>query len=446
MIFFQRARRAAGAVLAMVLVCALVLPGRTARAEGPGSYSAELRMNLNGQSIRVKLCADLAGALLSAQGQLGAEEQPTADLGLFLGKEAIVLRDSLLLDGTYGIDLEHLAANLPDSVFAPDSGSVLALDRQLYDALLGSGEAEASVGIIGGADGPTALFLTEGPEAFLQELTDAVTKAARVKQAPGKLALESGTVKTTETTVSLDAEGLSTLGRQLLTAAAEDEEARTALAWLLSACSGAEMVEQALADVDAAAASLHDALTQADAHFTAGIAVDSQTKQLLSAFASWDWDGQTLSSTLVYGEEISSMVLTRGDDLTLTAVLELNENTDSALAFRFYMAQGETPNSQIVFRWDKAAGTYVFTTEQEGRTDELTGSIRTSDDTLVITADTANGQALEEFSLTLRRGDPVSVPDFRDIVTMPEEGILQVLQSAVTTARTLLDDAAAGIS
>lgn len=442
MVFFRRARRAAGAVLAMVLVCALVLSGLTAGAEAPGSYSAELKVNLNGQSIRLKLCADLANAIFSAQGQLGYDDQTIADLGLFLGQGAIVLQDTLLLGGVYGVDLEHLAQNLPQSVFAPDSGSVLALDQALYDALLGSEEADASLGIIGGADGPTSIFLPDG----WQELGDALIKAASMKQAPGKLALESGTVKTTESTLSLDAEGLSSLGRQLLTAAAADEEAKAFLTWLLADGFGVETAEQIFADVDATAASWHDALVRADARFCVGTAVDAQTKQLLSSFASWTWEGQSVSSTLVFDEEITSMVLTRGSSQILTAVLERTENSDAALAFRFYMAQGDTPDSQIVFRWDRTAGTYVFTAENAGEKDTLTGSIHTSDDALVITADTANGLALGEISLTLERNDPAGIPDFQDIVTMSEDSILQLLQGAVTAAADLLSSAAAYIS
>ena len=161
MVFFSQTRRATAAVLALLLVCALCLSGLTARAEAPASYSAELKMKLDGKELQTKLSADLDDALLALQAQFG-DENSSLHWNIFLGTQQIVLQDSLLLNGAYGIDLETLAENLPNSVFAPDSGSVLALDQALYDSLMAPAEEDASsVGIIGGADGPTTIVVSE---------------------------------------------------------------------------------------------------------------------------------------------------------------------------------------------------------------------------------------------------------------------------------------------
>ena len=105
------------------------------------------------------------------------------------------------------------------------------------------------------------------------------------------------------------------------------------------------------------------------------------------------------------------------------------------------MAQGDTPDAQLSFRWDKAAGTYVFTSKNGDQTDELTGTIQISQDTAVVTADTANGQELEDIQLTLRRNDPVTLPEYQDIVTMDESGILRLLQRAITVTLTIVKEA-----
>ena len=91
MVFFYRTRRAAAAVLALLLICALCLPGLTARADAPASYSAELKLKLDGDTI-----AD--GAFV---GDGCAISQASADimLGMVIGRkkdEALELGDIFL--------------------------------------------------------------------------------------------------------------------------------------------------------------------------------------------------------------------------------------------------------------------------------------------------------------------------------------------------------------
>ena len=427
MVFFSQTRRATAAVLALLLVCALCLSGLTARAEAPASYSAELKLKLDGKDLQTKLSADLDDALLALQAQFG-DENSSLDWNIFLGRKQIVLQDSLLLNGAYGIDLETLAENLPNSVFAPDSGSVLALDQALYDSLMAPAEEDASsVGIIGGADGPTSVIVSAGG------LAATLLKNASMKLSPGELELESGTVKTTDTIISFDAEGLAQLADNALTGLSEETQGK--LARLLTSFfgSGEETGE--------AGSSLRDVLIRADARLSLSISLDKKTKQVVSANAVLSWEERTTDLQAIFTDNFCSLTLTREDSEPLTATLNLDENTDSTLAYRLCVTQGDTSGSQLRFRWDKAAGTYVFTAEHGDRTDELTGTIQTSLDTAVITVDTANGRQLEDTQLTLRRNDTVTLPEYQDIVTMEESGILRLLQRAITVTLTIFKEA-----
>lgn len=427
MVFFYRTRRAAAAVLALLLICALCLPGLTARADAPASYSAELKLKLDGKDLQAKLSADQDNALLALQAQFG-DEASSIDLSLFLGKQQIVLQDSLLLNGAYGIDLEKLAENLPNSVFAPNSGSALALDQALYDSLMAPAEDDAStVGIIGGADGPTSVIVSAGG------LAATLLKNANMKLSSGELELESGTVKTTDTIISFDAEGLAQLADNAL--AGLSEETQRKLARLLTSFfgSGEETGE--------AGSSLRDVLIRADARLSLSISLDKKTKQVVSANAVLSWEERTTDLRAIFTDNFCSLTLTREGSEPLTATLNLDENTDRALAFRLCVARGDTPGAQLSFRWDKAAGTYVFTAKNGDQTDELTGTIQISQDTAVITADTANGRELEDIQLTLRRNDPVTLPEYQDIVTMDESGILRLLQRAITVTLTIVKEA-----
>lgn len=427
MVFFHRTRRATAAVLALLLICALCLPVPAAKAKVPASYSAELKLKLDGKELQTKLSADLDNALLALQTQFGDEES-SLDLNLFLGKQQIVLQDSLLLNGAYGIDLETLAENLPNSVFAPDSGSVLALDQALYDSLMAPAEEDASsVGIIGGADGPTSVIVSAGG------LAATLLKNASMKLSPGELELESGTVKTTDTIISFDAEGLAQLADNALTGLSEETQGK--LARLLTSFfgSGEETGE--------AGSSLRDVLIRADARLSLSISLDKKTKQVVSANAVLSWEERTTDLRAIFTDNFCSLTLTREGSAPLCAALYLDERTDSTLAYRLCVTQGDTSGSQLRFRWDKAAGTYVFTAEHGDRTDELTGTIQTSLDTAVITVDTANGRQLEDTQLTLRRNDTVTLPEYQDIVTMDESGILRLLQRAITVTLTIVKEA-----
>ena len=339
-----------------------------------------------------------------------------------------MLQDSLLLNGAYGIDLETLAENLPNSVFAPDSGSVLALDQALYDSLMAPAEEDASsVGIIGGADGPTSVIVSAGG------LAATLLKNASMKLSPGELELESGTVKTTDTIISFDAEGLAQLADNALTGLSEETQGK--LARLLTSFfgSGEETGE--------AGSSLRDVLIRADARLSLSISLDKKTKQVVSVHAILSWEERTTDLQAIFADNFCSLTLSREGSAPLRAALYLDERTDSTLAYRLCVTQGDTSGSQLRFRWDKAAGTYVFTAEHGDRTDELTGTIQTSRDTAVITVDTANGRQLEDIQLTLRRNDTVTLPEYQDIVTMDESGILRLLQRAITVTLTIFKEA-----
>ena len=442
---FQHLKKLFGAALALALVFSLVSPGLTAQAEAPASYSAQLNIKVNGQDLAVKLCGDLENGILSAQSLLIAEDgQVLAQRGLFYDGSAIAIQDTSLLEGTYGIDLTQFAANLPNSVFAPDSGSVLALDQQLYDALLTpeaaaditgdedvtgdeditiSQDQGAALGIIGGADGPTAIFIT----GDTGDLLGALVKSVSTKTAPGELVLDGETIKTTETTITLDAKGMARLAGTLLEQLQENEQARAALEELLSSLAGDAKVTDF--DLDETLSSLEDTLTQAGAGFTATMRRGRKSRELLSLSASWTYDGETTDFQAFLPESRCSLVRSGADGQSSTAELKAEENTENAFDLLFHTTRDGEESSSIRLRWDKKAGTYVLTVKNGDETDELTGRVQPSENALVITADTANAQSLEDCSLTLRRDDPAQMPQFQEILALSEDSILRSLRS-----------------
>ena len=162
----------------------------------------------------------------------------------------------------------------------------------------------------------------------------------------------------------------------------------------------------------------------------------------MSCSATWTYEGETLDLQAVPAAGRCTLVRSGADGSSSTTGLEVEEDTDQAYALRFYVDQDGQLTSQLLFRWDKEAGTYVLTTQNGDQTDELTGTIQTGENSLVITADTANGQALEGCSLTLRRDDPAQMPQFQDILSMSEDSILQVLHTAMTAAQEIFAAAA----
>lgn len=54
----------------------------------------------------------------------------------YLSRDRFYIREDKILDSAYGADLETLADELKDSIFAPDSGTSYALDEELFDQII----------------------------------------------------------------------------------------------------------------------------------------------------------------------------------------------------------------------------------------------------------------------------------------------------------------------
>ena len=60
---------------------------------------------------------------------------------VYVSNEMIYVKEDEILEGTYGVKFEDLADDLEDSIFAPDSGSMYALEEEVFDMLVSVAES-----------------------------------------------------------------------------------------------------------------------------------------------------------------------------------------------------------------------------------------------------------------------------------------------------------------
>ena len=131
-------------VFAWAVAFALVfsLAAVPASAES-GALSAELLISSEEMNVSGKVALDVEQAMLmiSAVMTSGGDAFTNA---IYLSPLAFIV-ESDLVGGSYGLDLPALADNLPNSIFAPDSGSAFALDEETYSQIMEMFSGELTV-------------------------------------------------------------------------------------------------------------------------------------------------------------------------------------------------------------------------------------------------------------------------------------------------------------
>ena len=110
-------------VFAWAVAFALVfsLAAVPASAES-GALSAELLISSEEMNVSGKVALDVEQAMLMISAVMTSGEEAFSN-AIYLSPLAFIM-ESDLVGGSYGLDLPALADNLPNSIFAPDSGCV----------------------------------------------------------------------------------------------------------------------------------------------------------------------------------------------------------------------------------------------------------------------------------------------------------------------------------
>lgn len=436
-------------LLTLLMALAMMLSLASAAFAATDATSAEIIVSADNFNLTGKLSYSEEENALSMGASMAVDGENTIDLTGYFSAKALVLV-SALLDAPYGIEYAKLAENLPDSVFAPDSGSQFALDQEDYDQLLElvSGAAamgadaaelpdESGVDISGLTDAIVALV-----PAFSQGI-EAASKNMTMESSTGKLTINGSEVNVQTVKVQYGTASVIALYDAVLSAAKDDEAAQNAIATLIDlvnatgedlGVTGAEFVQALVEHNQEMRDSMAEALGQYDIQCEVTASANEEGTALVEADVKLSMDGEPVEVKLQMSESLDylRLDLNAGGE-TAALVFAVTENSEDALAFRFSVLSGEDEDA-VVYTQDKKAQTFdvsmVETVSGQTTTTTVSGHYVVEENLLSLVVDTLDGQDMGgSVTLNLRVNDTLTVPSFTEITKLTEEELMNVFQS-----------------
>ena len=436
-------------LLALLMALAMMLSLASAAFAATDATSAEIIVSGDNFNLTGKLACSEEENALSMGASMTVDGENTVDLTGYFSTKALVLV-STLLDAPYGIEYAKLAENLPDSVFAPDSGSQFALDQEDYDQLLELVSGAAAMGAdaaelpdVSGVDisGLTDAIVALVP-AFSQGI-EAASKNMTMESSTGKLTINGTEVNVQTVKVQYGTASVIALYDAVLSAAKDDEAAQNAIATLIDlvnatgedlGVTGAEFVQALVEHNQEMRDSMAEALGQYDIQCEVTASANEEGTALVEADVKLSMDGEPVEVKLQMSESLDylRLDLNAGGE-TAALVFAVTENSEDALAFRFSVLSGEDEDA-VVYTQDKKAQTFdvsmVETVSGQTTTTTVSGHYVVEENLLSLVVDTLDGQDMGgSVTLNLRTNDTLTVPSFTEITKLTEEELMNVFQS-----------------
>lgn len=436
-------------LLALLMALAMMLSLASAAFAATDATSAEIIVSADNFNLTGKLSYSEEENALSMGASMAVDGENTIDLTGYFSAKALVLV-SALLDAPYGIEYAKLAENLPDSVFAPDSGSQFALDQEDYDQLLELVSGAAAMGAdaaelpdVSGVDisGLTDAIVALVP-AFSQGI-EAASKNMTMESSTGKLTINGTEVNVQTVKVQYGTASVIALYDAVLSAAKDDEAAQNAIATLIDlvnatgedlGVTGAEFVQALVEHNQEMRDSMAEALGQYDIQCEVTASANEEGTALVEAGVKLSMDGEPVEVKLQMSESLDylRLDLNAGGE-TAALVFAVTESSEDALAFRFSVLSGEDEDA-VVYTQDKKAQTFdvsmVETVSGQTTTTTVSGHYVVEENLLSLVVDTLDGQDMGgSVTLNLRTNDTLTVPSFTEITKLTEEELMNVFQS-----------------
>ena len=436
-------------LLALLMALAMMLSLASAAFAATDATSAEIIVSGDNFNLTGKLAYSEEENALSMGASMTVDGENTVDLTGYFSAKALVLV-SALLDAPYGIEYAKLAENLPDSVFAPDSGSQFALDQEDYDQLLELVSGVAAMGAdaaelpdVSGVDisGLTDAIVALVP-AFSQGI-EAASKNMTMESSTGKLTINGTEVNVQTVKVQYGTASVIALYDAVLSAAKDDEAAQNAIATLIDlvnatgedlGVTGAEFVQALVEHNQEMRDSMAEALGQYDIQCEVTASANEEGTALVEAGVKLSMDGEPVEVKLQMSESLDylRLDLNAGGE-TAALAFAVTENSENALAFRFSVLSGEDEDA-VVYTQDKKAQTFdvsmVETVSGQTTTTTVSGHYVVEENLLSLVVDTLDGQDMGgSVTLNLRTNDTLTVPSFTEITKLTEEELMNVVQS-----------------
>lgn len=436
-------------LLALLMALAMMLSLASAAFAATDATSAEIIVSADNFNLTGKLSYSEEENALSMGASMTVDGENTVDLTGYFSAKALVLV-STLLDAPYGIEYAKLAENLPDSVFAPDSGSQFALDQEDYDQLLelvsgvaAMGEDAAELPDVSGVD---ISGLTDSVTALMPALTTAFQAASQnmtMQTTTGKVSINGAEVNVQTVKVQYGTAAVAALFDSLLATAKDDEAVQNALIGLIDflnasgndmGVTGEEFVQAVVEQNQEMRDAVAEALADYDVAWEVYLSSNEDGTAPVELGFQMTLDGETVEAKLQMSEsqDYFRLDLNAGGE-TAALVFAVTENSEDALAFRFSVLSGEDEDA-VVYTQDKKAQTFdvsmVETVSGQTTTTTVSGHYVVEENLLSLVVDTLDGQDMGgSVTLNLRVNDTLTVPSFTEITKLTEEELMNVFQS-----------------
>ena len=436
-------------LLALLMALAMMLSLASAAFAATDATSAEIIVSADNFNLTGKLAYSEEENALSMGASMAVDGENTVDLTGYFSAKALVLV-STLLDAPYGIEYAKLAENLPDSVFAPNSGSQFALDQEDYDQLLelvsGAAAMGADAAELPDVSGVDISGLTDSVTALMPALTTAFQAASQnmtMRTTTGKVSINGAEVNVQTVKVQYGTAAVAALFDSLLATAKDDEAVQNAMIALIDflnasgndmGVTGEEFVQAVVEQNQEMRDAVAEALADYDVAWELYLSSNEDGTAPVELGFQMTLDGETVEVKLQMSESLDylRLDLNAGGE-TAALVFAVTENSEDALAFRFSVLSGEDEDA-VVYTQDKKAQTFdvsmVETVSGQTTTTTVSGHYVVEENLLSLVVDTLDGQDMGgSVTLNLRTNDTLTVPSFTEITKLTEEELMNVFQS-----------------
>lgn len=436
-------------LLALLMALAMMLSLASAAFAATDATSAEIIVSGDNFNLTGKLAYSEEENALSMGASVAVDGENTVDLTGYFSAKALVLV-STLLDAPYGIEYAKLAENLPDSVFAPDSGSQFALDQEDYDQLLelvsGAAAMGADAAELPDVSGVDISGLADSVTALMPALTTAIQAASQnmtMQTTTGKVSINGAEVNVQTVKVQYGTAAVAALFDSLLATAKDDEAVQNAMIALIDflnasgndmGVTGEEFVQAVVEQNQEMRDAVAEALADYDVAWEVYLSSNEDGTAPVELGFQMTLDGETVEVKLQMSESLDylRLDLNAGGE-TAALVFAVTENSEDALALRFSVLSGEDEDA-VVYTQDKKAQTFdvsmVETVSGQTTTTTVSGHYVVEENLLSLVVDTLDGQDMGgSVTLNLRVNDTLTVPSFTEITKLTEEELMNVFQS-----------------
>lgn len=436
-------------LLALLMALAMMLSLASAAFAATDATSAEIIVSGDNFNLTGKLSYSEEEDALSMGASMTVDGENTVDLTGYFSAKALVLV-SALLDAPYGIEYAKLAENLPDSVFAPDSGSQFALDQEDYDQLLelvsGAAAMGADAAELPDESGMDISGLADSVTALMPALTTAIQAASQnmtMQTTTGKVSINGAEVNVQTVKVQYGTAAVAALFDSLLATAKDDEAVQNAMIALIDflnasgndmGVTGEEFVQAVVEQNQEMRDAVAEALADYDVAWEVYLSSNEDGTAPVELGFQMTLDGETVEAKLQMSEsqDYFRLDLNAGGE-TAALVFAVTENSEDALALRFSVLSGEDEDA-VVYAQDKKAQTFdvsmVETVSGQTTTTTVSGHYVVEENLFSLVVDTLDGQDMGgSVTLNLRVNDTLTVPSFTEITKLTEEELMNVFQS-----------------